>query len=337
MAHDGKLLARAREALEQDRAANQAEQQRRTEQVYRDIPQVEQIDDRLRGHMAELVRLTISRPPDLAARLEALKEANLDLQMRRAELLTAHGYPIEYLDEIISCPECQDTGLVNGVLCACMERRYNHELTKELSALLRNGNESFEQFDLNYYSDQPEAESGISPRQAMTIAFQACRHFAYSFPDISQNLLLRGGTGLGKTYLSACIARVVAEKGFSVCYDTAFSALEAFEKQKFSRSPEDAEAASVRVSRMLSCDLMILDDLGTEMVTPMSVSALYTLLNSRLNAGLHTVISTNCTNEELERRYTPQICSRIHGEFLELPFYGTDIRLMQKHGYSGDR
>lgn len=336
MAHDGKLLARAREALELDRAANQAEQQRRTEQVYRDIPQVEQIDDRLRGHMAELVRLTISRPPDLAARLEALKEANLNLQMRRAELLTAHGYPIEYLDEIISCPECQDTGLVNGVLCACMERRYNHELTKELSALLRNGNESFEQFDLNYYSDQPEAESGISPRQAMTIAFQACRHFAYSFPDISQNLLLRGGTGLGKTYLSACIARVVAEKGFSVCYDTAFSALEAFEKQKFSRSPEDAEAASVRVSRMLSCDLMILDDLGTEMVTPMSVSALYTLLNSRLNAGLHTVISTNCTNEELERRYTPQICSRIHGEFLELPFYGTDIRLMQKHGYSGD-
>ncbi|MBQ3757553.1 MAG: ATP-binding protein [Oscillospiraceae bacterium] len=337
MAHDGKLLARAREALEQDRAANQAEQQRRTEQVYRDIPQVEQIDDRLRGHMAELVRLTISRPPDLAARLEALKEANLDLQMRRAGLLTEHGYPIEYLDEIISCPECQDTGLVNGVLCACMERRYNHELTKELSALLRNGNESFEQFDLNYYSDQPEAESGISPRQAMTIAFQACRHFAYSFPDISQNLLLRGGTGLGKTYLSACIARVVAEKGFSVCYDTAFSALEAFEKQKFSRSPEDAEAASVRVSRMLSCDLMILDDLGTEMVTAMSVSALYTLLNSRLNAGLHTVISTNCTNEELERRYTPQICSRIHGEFLELPFYGTDIRLMQKHGYSGDR
>ena len=273
----------------------------------------------------------------MAEEIQNIREENLDLQMRRAELLTEHGYPIEYLDEIISCPECQDTGLVNGVLCACMERRYNHELTKELSALLRNGNESFEQFDLNYYSDQPEAESGISPRQAMTIAFQACRHFAYSFPDISQNLLLRGGTGLGKTYLSACIARVVAEKGFSVCYDTAFSALEAFEKQKFSRSPEDAEAASVRVSRMLSCDLMILDDLGTEMVTPMSVSALYTLLNSRLNAGLHTVISTNCTNEELERRYTPQICSRIHGEFLELPFYGTDIRLMQKHGYSGDR
>ena len=337
MAHDGKLLARAREALEQDRAANQAEQQQRTAKVYLEIPQIEQIDNRLRGHMADLVRLTISKPPDLAEHLDALKEANLDLQMHRAELLTEHGYPIEYLDEIFTCPECHDTGFINGALCACMERRYNRELTKELSALLRNGNESFDRFDLNYYSDQPEEESGISPRRAMTIAFHACRHFAYSFPETSQNLLLRGGTGLGKTYLSACIARVVAEKGFSVCYDTAFSALEAFEKQKFSRVPEDAEAASLRVDRMLSCDLMILDDLGTEMVTPMSVSALYTLLNSRLNAGLHTVISTNCTNEELERRYTPQICSRIYGEFLELPFYGTDIRILQKRGCPGDR
>ena len=93
MAHDGKLLARAREALEQDRAANQAEQQRRTAKVYLEIPQIEQIDNRLRGHMADLVRLTISKPLDLAERLDALKEANLDLQMHKAELLTEHGYP----------------------------------------------------------------------------------------------------------------------------------------------------------------------------------------------------------------------------------------------------
>ena len=337
MAHDGKLLARAREALEQDRAANQAELQRRTAQIYHEIPQIEQIDNRLRGHMAELVRLTISRQPDLSERLEALKEANLDLQMRRAELLTEHGYPIEYLDEIVTCPECRDTGYKDGNLCVCMERRYNRELTKDLSALLRNGNESFEQFDLSFYSDEPEPESGMSPRQAMAIVFNACRRFADSFPDISQNLFLRGGTGLGKTYLSACIARAVAERGYSVCYDSSASALEAFERQKFSRSSEDAEAASARVSRMLSCDLMILDDLGTEMVTPISVSALYTLLNSRLNNGLHTVISTNCSNEDLERRYNPQICSRIHGEFLELPFYGTDIRLLQKQGFAEKR
>ena len=123
---------------------------------------------------------------------------------------------------------------------------------------------------------------------------------------------------------------VIAEKGYSVCYDSASSALEAFERQKFSRDPDDAEAASIRVQRMLSCDLMILDDLGTEMVTPMSLSALYTLINSRLNGNLRTIISTNCTDEELERRYTPQICSRIKGEFLELPFCGTDIRQLKR-------
>ena len=163
----------------------------------------------------------------------------------------------------------------------------------------------------------------------MAVVFAGCRKFADRFPDVSSNLLLRGGTGLGKTYLSACIARVVAEKGYSVCYDSASTALEAFERQKFSRNPEEAEAASVRVKRMLSCDLMILDDLGTEMVTPMSVSALYTLINTRLNEHRRTIISTNCSDEELSRRYTPQICSRIQGEFLELPFYGTDIRRLR--------
>lgn len=333
MAHDGKLLARARDALERDREENLAEQQRRTDQIYREIPQIEIFDGRLRRQMAELVRLTLSKPADLERRLDELKEANLDLQMRRAELLTEHGYPIEYLDEIVCCPKCRDSGYVNGALCSCMERRYNRELTKELSSLLRNGDESFDRFDLNLYSDAPEPGSGISPRQAMEIVFDACKRFANDFPDVSANLLLRGNTGLGKTYLSACIAREVAKKGFSVCYDSAFSALEAFERQKFQRSPEDAEEASVKVSRMLSCDLMILDDLGTEMVTPMSVSALYTLLNSRLTAGLHTVINTNCTNEDLERRYSPQICSRIYGEFLELPFYGTDIRLLKRSGF----
>jgi DNA replication protein DnaC len=214
-----------------------------------------------------------------------------------------------------------------------MERRYNRELTKELSVLLRSGDESFECFDLSLYPDTPEQESGVSARSAMRIVFSACRGFADSFPDVPanlRNLLLRGDSGLGKTYLSACIARSVAERGYSVCYDTAAAALEAFEKQKFSRIPEEAEAAALRAERMLSCDLMILDDLGTEMATPAAASALYTLINTRLTRSLHTVISTNCSDDELRRRYSPQICSRLFGEFLELPFYGNDIRLMKR-------
>lgn len=333
MTHDGRLLARARKALEDERRENLAEQQRRTDLVYQRIPEIESIDRRMRSQMSDLVRLTLSKPADLSHRLEKLQKENLDLQMRKAELLHAQGFPIDYLDEIVSCKVCGDTGMVDGRLCACMERRYNRELTKELSVLLRSGDESFERFDLSLYPDTPEQESGVSARSAMRIVFSACRGFADSFPDVPanlRNLLLRGDSGLGKTYLSACIARSVAERGYSVCYDTASAALEAFEKQKFSRIPEEAEAAALRAERMLSCDLMILDDLGTEMATPAAASALYTLINTRLTRSLHTVISTNCSDDELRRRYSPQICSRLFGEFLELPFYGNDIRLMKR-------
>ena len=333
MTHDGRLLARAREALEDERRENQAEQQRRTDLIYHRIPEIESIDRRMRSQMSDLVRLTLSKPADLSHRLEKLQKENLDLQMRKAELLHAQGFPIDYLDEIVSCKVCGDTGMVDGRLCACMERRYNRELTKELSVLLRSGDESFERFDLSLYPDTPEQESGVSARSAMRIVFSACRGFADSFPDVPanlRNLLLRGDSGLGKTYLSACIARSVAERGYSVCYDTASAALEAFEKQKFSRIPEEAEEAALRAERMLSCDLMILDDLGTEMATPAAASALYTLINTRLTRSLHTVISTNCSDDELRRRYSPQICSRLFGEFLELPFYGNDIRLMKR-------
>lgn len=333
MTHDGRLLARAREALEEERSENRAEQQRRTDLVYQQIPEVESIDRRMRSQMSDLVRLTLSKPADLRQRLETLRGQNLDLQMRKAELLNGHGFPIDYLDEIVSCRVCGDTGMIDGRLCACMERRYNRELTKELSVLLRDGDESFERFDLSLYPDTPEGESGVSARSAMKIVFSACKGFADSFPEVPanlRNLLLRGDSGLGKTYLSACIARVVADKGCSVCYDTAAAALEAFEKQKFSRIPEEAEAAALRAERMLSCDLMILDDLGTEMATPAAISALYTLINTRLTRSLNTVISTNCSDDELRRRYSPQICSRLFGEFLELPFYGNDIRLMKR-------
>jgi len=329
MPYDGKLLARAREKLEQRRADNQAEQQRRLAAVYARVPEIRQIDERMRAQMAELIRLTISKRPDLKEQIGRLETDNRDLQIRRAELLVENGWPVEYLDEIFTCPKCRDTGLYQGAPCECLNKLYNHELTKELGVLLRSGDESFERFDLSLYSASP-LPGGLSPRETMSMVYDFCRRFAADFPKVSANLLLQGDTGLGKTYLSACIARVVAAKGCSVCYDTASSALEAFERQKFARSPEEAEAAALRVNRMLSCDLMILDDLGTEMVTTMSTSALYTLINTRLVNDKKTIISTNCTDEELARRYSPQIYSRLLGEFKHLPFVGTDIRLMQR-------
>ena len=328
MAYDGKLLARARTQLDLIRSDNQAEHQRRLSLVYARVPEIQRMDETMRRQMTELVRLTISHPVDLKERLAALEKDNLDIQMRRAELLVENGWPVEYLDDIYSCPKCRDSGVYEGGVCSCLEKLYNKELTKELGTLLQHGDESFERFDLNYYDAAPVG--GVSPRETMTMVLGACRKFADNFPAVSANLLFQGGTGLGKTYLSACIARVVAEKGYSVCYDSAAAALEAFEVQKFSRDPETSEAANARVRRMLDCDLMILDDLGTEMISSISTSALYTLLNTRLVNGNKIIISTNCSDEELQKKYTPQIYSRIKGEFLRLPFVGRDIRLIRK-------
>ena len=150
--------------------------------------------------------------------------------------------------------------------------------------------------------------------------------FAEQFSPASGNLLFQGGTGLGKTFLSACVARAVAARGYSVCYDTAAAVVGSFEAQKFSRDEE----ADARVKRILSCDLMILDDLGTEMPTPMADSALYTLINTRLNEGKNTIISTNLRDGELQKRYGAQICSRLFGAYERVPFVGRDIRMLKR-------
>ena len=321
MALDGKLLARARENLENLHANNVAEHYLRQEKIYSRIPEIERIDTRLRTQMTELVGLTLRGGAELNTAIKTLEDESLALQAKKAELLVERGYEMDYLDDIFSCPACRDTGYVGGKMCSCLKAMYNAEVTRELGTLLKNSDECFEKFDLSLYGDA---------RESMEIVYNTCREYANSFSDRSMNLMFQGGTGLGKTFLSACIARVVAGNGHSVCYDTASSALEAFETKKFSRDAQTAENAAVKVERMLDCELMILDDLGTEMLTPMSVSALYTLINTRLVNGRKTVISTNLTDAELPKRYNPQICSRLEGEFTKLPFFGSDIRLTKK-------
>ena len=321
MALDGKLLARARENLENIHADNVAEHYLRQEKIYSRIPEIERIDTRLRTQMTELVGLTLRGGAELNTAIKTLEDESLALQAKKVELLVERGYEMDYLDDIFSCKTCRDTGYFGGKMCSCLKAMYNAEVTRELGTLLKNSDECFEKFDLSLYGDA---------RESMEIVYNTCREYANSFSDRSMNLMFQGGTGLGKTFLSACIARVVAGNGHSVCYDTASSALEAFETKKFSRDAQTAENAAVKVERMLDCELMILDDLGTEMPTPMSVSALYTLINTRLVNGRKTVISTNLTDAELSKRYNPQICSRLEGEFTKLPFFGSDIRLTKK-------
>ncbi|MDO4983667.1 MAG: ATP-binding protein [Eubacteriales bacterium] len=330
MAYDGRILAKARIELENIRNANREEMTRRTERVYYRVPRIAQIDRRMREQMTQIVKMTIARRPDIKAQIAVLEKENLNLQAEKAELLVENGFPTDYLEEIVCCEKCRDTGIFEDGVCECLDRIYNKELTKELGTLMRRGDESFERFDLSLYPDTFDPTGNIVPREVMSKVLDRCRRYAENFPNVSSDLLMQGDTGLGKTYLSACIARVVADKGFSVCYDSAFTALEYFEKQKFSRDIDEAAAADNRVKRMLDCDLMILDDLGTEMATPMAVSALYNLINTRLVNGRRMIISTNLRDDELAKRYTPQIASRILGEFVHLPFAGNDIRMIRR-------
>ncbi|MCD7749520.1 MAG: ATP-binding protein [Oscillospiraceae bacterium] len=323
---DGKLLALARREKENIRRQSIQEDRRRHQIAYARVPELRRLDDAIAGLMGSAISAALGEGTDLT---QARRES-LDLQARRAELLVENGWPIDWLDGAWACPKCRDTGYVQGQMCSCLNELYERERARDLSTLLKLGNETFGSFDLNFYDSAPDPDTGISPRQQMETVFGICYDYALHFGEKSMNLLFQGGTGLGKTFLSACIAREVSQRGFSVVYETAVAALGAYERERFTRGEGEAEEASAQIRRMTGCDLLILDDLGTELVTEFSKSALYTLINARLLAGKKTVISTNLTRNQMERRYTPQIVSRLEGEYQILHFLGTDIRRLKK-------
>lgn len=316
MAIDGKFLGKARAKLAIIKGKNDDETLRRKAEIHSRQGEVYMIDKRLRAIMLELFSSAISGSADVSK----LEKESLELQARRVDILVKLGYPSDYLEAVKTCKICSDTGYVMGKMCSCLRRIYEDEISASLSSLIKKDDESFENFDLTLY------EGGAATY--MQEVFSTCRTYAEYFSRGSMNLLFRGGTGLGKTYLSACIARVVSERNFSVVYESAGAAFEAFEEKKFSNNPEST--APLRVSRMMDCDLMILDDLGTEMPSAVATGALYTLINSRIIEGKSTIISTNLSKKEIERKYSAQIASRIDGEFEEMLFYGRDIRAVKK-------
>lgn len=214
-------------------------------------------------------------------------------------------------------------------ICASVFRSFAARSKKREVSILSGASETFHQFRLDYYPDTPDAKyGGASPRAIMERNFKVARTFGLTFAPSSGNLLFNGGTGLGKTFLSACIARAVADRGYSVVYETANRLFSKLEQAKFSPNEENRrEAAQIQ-----SCDLLILDDLGTEMPSQFVTAALYSLLSDRLLDGKSMVISTNLNVEEISRRYNPQIASRLQGEFKRLTFVGEDIRILKNRG-----
>jgi DNA replication protein DnaC len=191
------------------------------------------------------------------------------------------------------------------------------------------GNQSFDTFELDWYPEGLMPGKACSYRHHMEVkVLDYCKEFAMGFGKRPGNLLLFGAPGLGKTHLSAAIAREVSAEGWSVVYDTAAHVFERFENQKFSRE-EDAEVSS-DVERILNCDLLILDDLGTEMTTAFVQSALYQIINTRLMEKKSTIINSNLSPDKIAQRYSAQIASRIEGEYHILGFVGEDIRKLKK-------
>ena len=322
MAYDGVIMQRALARFDQARQRRAAEMEQRRRMLYARQPRLEEIERTLRGTMSRIVAAAAKKGEDPLPAIRALRDENLALQQERAQLLTELGYPADYLEDKPACPLCSDTGYDKKGVCRCLRQYYAREQLQELSRLLPLGEARFETFRFDLY-DSAEWESyGISPRANMERNFDVCRDFACQFSRGGGDLLLSGGTGLGKTFLSACIARVVSESGFSVVYDTAISIFAKLENDKF--RPDEETAAEVR--RCESCDLLILDDLGTEMTTSFVQSALYQLVNGRMIAGRSTIISTNLAPEELGQRYGAAILSRIEGGYEILPFFGEDIR-----------
>ncbi len=332
MSYDPNVLRRATQRLEEERRVRRDRTERLRAQAYAQQPRLLQLDRQLQGTMSRLVAAALRRGEDPAQAVRALREENLDLQRERAVLLGALGLPEDALDDKPACPLCGDTGWRGAKMCACLKKLCAQEQIAELSKLLDLGEQSFDTFRIDYYSQTPWPGRGASPRENMELVYEVCLNYAQKFGRFYfKNLFLSGPPGLGKTFLSACIARAVSEEGFSVVYDTAGNIFAQFETRKFQRDSDDGREARDETRRYLNCDLLILDDLGSELTTQFTQSALYELLNSRLVAGRHTVISSNLSIEEAARRYSPQIASRLEGEYHVLHFFGDDIRLLKKN------
>ncbi len=321
MAYSETVLRRARQRLAQAKADREAENTRHRAEAYARVPRLAEIDRQLSGTVAQAVAMSFRKGEDPAQAIAALKEKNLALQREREWLVS--GFEEGFLDDGPICPHCGGSGYVGEKMCECLRELCRQEQKKELTSLLSTGNARFEQFRLDLYPDTYHEEYGCSARQMMRLVLNRCQRYCASFGPDSGNMLFTGGPGLGKTFLSACIARAVADGGHSVVYETAIGMFSEFEAAKFG---DHFEENSAKTEKYLQSDLLIIDDLGSEMTTQFTMSVLYRIVNTRLMEGKGTIISTNLTEDALKARYSPAICSRILGMYQLMQFLGKDLR-----------
>ena len=326
MGYSMEVMQRARARLAAAKADRESENQQHLAEAYEKIPRLKEIDRQLRMTMAMAAQAAFTQGGDAMRAMEEVKQKNLALQQERQQLV--HLYFEEgFLDDSPICDHCGGSGYVGATMCECLKELCRQEQKKELT-FLNVGRETFDQFRLDYYPDKTDPRLGVNIRSVMEKTFQTCRKYAYTFTEKSGNLLFSGDTGLGKTFLSACIARAVADRGYSVVYESAGHLFSNLERAKFSGD----EQAREEIRKYSICDLLIVDDLGTERPGQFVTSALYSLVNDRLLDGRPMIISTNLNTEDLAKRYSSQIASRLRGSFTRVAFLGEDIRVKKNWG-----
>ena len=327
MAYSKKIFDSATEKLNARRtsALNMAEY--RTREVYTAIPRIKEIETELSFVGISTAKAVLSGK-DVVAELNALKEKNFSLQNELKSLLVSNGYSEDYLEPQFVCDKCSDTGYIEldnkTITCDCYKKLLSAAACEELNKISPLSLSTFDSFNLSYYSERPDANGNV-PYKRMTNIYNHCLNYAKTFSKNSKGLLLMGSTGLGKTHLSLAIANEVINEGYSVVYVSVPDILSKIESEHFSYSYSNEQEI---MQSLLDCDLLILDDLGTEFSTQFSTTTIYNIFNTRINMGKPLIINTNLDVDELGKIYTKRFTSRLTGACDVLSFIGNDIRVM---------
>lgn len=325
MAYDADLIREIEMEYEETRQNNAMDLENRKRAVFARIPRLEEIDYEIKSLGLKLYKIALSGD-DVAPQIEKLRAEQKALLAAKKAILIENGYPEDELSERYTCSICRDTGAVDSKPCACYRKKLIEKAYEQsnLSALL--AHQSFDTFDLSLYSDEVDADFGMSPKAYMQRVVEVCREFVNKFDESSTNLLFWGDPGLGKTFLSTCIAKELIATNHSVIYETAYKTFSMLEELKFKRS-DNEDKLRFKVDKLYTCDLLILDDLGSEFSTQYTTASLFDIINSRLISGKKTVINTNLSITELKNKYGERVVSRLYGHYKVLNFIGSDIRI----------
>ncbi|MBQ9983885.1 MAG: ATP-binding protein [Lachnospiraceae bacterium] len=305
---------------------NRAIEHARKEEVYAVIPRIREIDKLLATSSIDAARAKLKGQADTTS---ATKEQNRHLIMEKEDLLKTHGYDVDYLKPIYTCCTCKDTGRVGNDFCPCFKQTSISLLYRQSTLERVLDMENFDTFDTSYYSKETNGEHPYSPFENMTNILNKVQSFVETFDKEGGNLLFYGETGLGKTFLSNCVAKALMDTQHTVLYQSSIHLFEDVLSDVLMKKNQNANSKEI-YRYLYSCDLLIIDDLGTEFTNNFVASELYDILNTRLREGKSTIISTNLSLQELNERYSVRIASRIFGEYKVFHFYGNNIRLAKR-------